>query len=435
MTNKTSGPAIALTVVLGAAPAALAQENPFSRDRFTAVQDRYQPDFDQEPARLGAFNLRSSLGLGVQQNDNIYGLGQNVIEDTILTVTPELNLTSGWTQHLLAAGVRTDVKEYQDNGDESVTDHQAFLTGRYDISPRFSVGGRLEGGQFSEQRYAPASVSNAAEPTRYDRFTSEAFSTWRSDRVQVEGGFGLIRDSYDDVPAIVAAAVAPRPVIDQDFRDQEESFVRGRLSYAVSPDVAVFIQGRASDIDFGKSNRDAERRTAQVGLSFELSSPWRGDIAVGYTEEKKKAAALQSASFDGLSVDGRLQWFPTELTTVTFNANRYAFDPGLLVGSSAAFTGGSVRIDHELRRNVVLFGEGRLSSVEFQDVDRTDDTNEFSVGVGYKFNKRVRLDASYTFRNFDSSGRDGDREAISPTSSIPRSFDQNILGLNLRLFP
>jgi hypothetical protein len=120
----------------------------------------------------------------------------------------------------------------------------------------------------------------------------------------------------------------------------------------VNPDVAVFVQGRVSEIDFGKSNRDTQRTTGQVGLSFELSSPWRGDIAVGVTREEKDAAALRGANFDGLSVDGRLQWFPTELTTVTFNANRFVFDPGLNIASTAAFAGGGVRIDHELRRNV-----------------------------------------------------------------------------------
>jgi hypothetical protein len=199
--------AIALSMALGIAPAVTAQDNPFVRDRFTAVQDRYQPDFDAEPVRAGAFQIRSNLGLGVNLNDNIYGTSRNKIEDTILLVTPEVNLNSTWSRHAVTAGVRSEVKEYQDNDGESVADYQAYLTGRYDLSGRFSVGARAEGGKFSEQRYAPASISNAAEPTRYDRFLTEVNSTWRSDRVQVEGALGLIRDSYDDVPGVAAPTV------------------------------------------------------------------------------------------------------------------------------------------------------------------------------------------------------------------------------------
>ena len=139
-------------------------------------------------------------------------------------------------------------------------------------------------------------------------------------------------------------------------------------------------------------------------------------------KEEKDAAARPDTN--GMSVDGRLQWFPTQLTTVTFTGQRDIFDPGLVGSGSAYNTTFGVRVDHELRRNVLLFGEARSRTIDFQDIDRKDDQGEFGFGLGYKLNRRARLDLSYMMRTQDSGGALADRD-----------FDQNILSAALVLYP
>lgn len=398
---------------LAIAPAS-AQKAPgqFERNRYVSAADRPQPEFDPLPVRAGAFEVRSRLGLGVRSNDNIYAESGNTTDDVIVGLAPEVELKSTWSVHELSAGVRADHREYLDQSDESSTDYTGYLRGRLDVTREFWVGASLDGGRITEQRYEPASRVNTPL-TEYDRADTALLAAFRRDRFQVEGRVGSVSSDFDN---------------GQDFRDLTESYASGRASYAISPDVAVYVQGRVADQDYdfaGSSlnpNRDGRRTTGQIGLNFELAAPFRGDIAFGYVKEEKDAAARPDTN--GMSVDGRLQWFPTQLTTVTFTGQRDIFDPGLVGSGSAYNTTFGVRVDHELRRNVLLFGEARSRTIDFQDIDRKDDQGEFGFGLGYKLNRRARLDLSYMMRTQDSGGALADRD-----------FDQNILSAALVLYP
>lgn len=433
--------AVCTLVAALAAPSAIAQENPFLRGRYIAVPERQQPEFDPEPLRAGAFLVNSSLGVGAEYNDNIYAQDISPTEDVILTINPRADIVSNWSSHALGAGIDVNHREYNDQGTESVTDYNAYVNGRLDVTRNVQLGGRVYGGRLSEQRYAPSQVNNAAEPTRFDRFGAEAYNTFRRDRIQLETTAGFIQNDYDSVPLVPDPANPGGPtVLNQDFRDVEETFLRSRASYAISPDFAVFVQAEGREyiydlaVDPSGLSRDSMHLNGQVGASFELASPFRGDIAVGYISENKYDPALDNT--DGLSVNGNLEWFPTQITTVTFTGLRTIFDPGLIGSSSAIVTNFGARVDHELRRNVIAFGTLNNGTTEFKGLvpgatpgslvayDREDDIFDVGAGLGYKLNKNARVDASYVFRTQDSSGVNADRD-----------FDQNIVRVELRLFP
>ena len=61
----------AVAIIGVSATHAHAQGDFYNRDKYEAVRDRIQPDFDPEPVRLGAFIVDSSLNLGAALNDNV----------------------------------------------------------------------------------------------------------------------------------------------------------------------------------------------------------------------------------------------------------------------------------------------------------------------------------------------------------------------------
>ncbi len=426
-----------------AAPAAIAQDNgnPFLRGRYIAVPERPQPEFDPVPVRAGAFQLDSSLGVGAEYNDNIYAQDINPTEDTILTFNPRVDARSTWSTHALGAGVNVDHREYSEESGESVTDTTAYINGRLDVTRNANLGGRIFGGRLSEQRYAPSAANNAAEPARYDRIGFEGTGSIRRDRIQLEAMVASIEDDYDSVALIPDPANPGGPTsFNLDFRDVTETYFNTRASYAVSPDMAFFVQGRVTELDYDQPvdsaglNRDASRVNGQVGASFELAAPFRGDIAVGYITENKYDSALENT--DGLSMNANLLWFPTQLTTLTFSGVRTIYDPGLSGSSSAVLTNLGVRADHELRRNLLAFGTLNTSTTDYKGgvpgatpgslvpIDREDDVFSAGAGLGFKLNRNARINATYTFRTQDSSGADSDRD-----------FDQNIFSVELRIYP
>jgi hypothetical protein len=420
--------ALAVALAGAAAPAALAQQtartpvatpppvpeqaNQFDRTRYQEVATRPQPEFDPEPVTLGGFTMDSNLGVSARFNDNIFATQGGKVDDVIVEAVPTVNLRSNWRVHELSMGATVDHREYLDNGDESATDYNAFLRGRLDVTRDFNFGGSVSGAHITEGRYAPASQGGGPQ-AEYDRVAFEASANYLRDRIQLNGYAGSQEDQFDE--AIYQ------------FRDVTETYYGGRASFAVSPAVAVFVQARQSDLDYDfagtllSPSRDATRTTIAGGFNFELSAPFRGDVAIGYVEEDKDSPTLQDT--DGVSVDARLQWFPTDLTTVTFTGARTVFDPGLPNSSSAFYTLFGVHVDHELRRNLILFGGVSGGTRDYQDINREDDLLNADVGLAWKLNKHARVETTYTYMQQDVSGLTG------------ADFDINVLSVGIRVYP
>ncbi len=406
------------TVFAGLAiPAALAQTpgNPFERGRYTAVTERRQADFDPEPLRAGAFEIWGSLGLDAAYNDNVFAEATGPDDDTIIHVRPVVEARSNWTSHALTAGVSVNHREYVANDAETSTDYEAFLDGRLDVQRSFALTGNVNAGHFTEERYLPG--NDAFDPAaEFDAVGASVGAIFRSDRIQIEGNVNTAQRDFD--PELY------------DFRDVTETGFYGRASYAVSPDVAIFVQGRTTDQDYDfpgdaqNPNRDGTQTNLQVGASFELQAPFRGEIAIGSVQEEKDDPVWTDV--DGLSVNARLMWFPTQITTVTFRGNQGVFDPGVIEFASAKNTNYGVRVDHELRRNIIIFGDVGFGKYEFEGTPtspagREDEFTDLEAGIAYKINKRIHFEFGYRLHSQDSTVED--------------SFDQNIISAGLKFYP
>jgi len=392
-----------------ATPVALAQDNPFQRGRYVDATTRIQPDFDPKPVQAGSFLISSSLGLSAEINDNVLAVSSNTETDTIIRITPRVEARSDWAVHALTFGGSVNRREYLDFKDETATDYNVFMNGRLDVSRdvQISVGGDV--GHVTEERYTAASAG-AVTPPSYDYGSTFLQARFRNDRVLIEGSVGFTREDFDQTV--------------QNFRDRDTAYVNGRLSYAVSPDVAFFFQARQSEHDFANSDRDGSQTLIDAGVNFELTAPFRGEIAVGNFKEKRDNPVY--GDVEGLNVRGRLQWFPSDLTTLTLIVNRGVIDPGLGIAASAINTTFGLRADHELYRNIVLFGEVRQEADNYQGsvIDREDDAFTFVAGGAYKVNPNMHAEIRLFSRSLESSG-----------ANAGPANDVNVITAGIRFFP
>lgn len=394
----------------------------FARDRYEAVTDRYQQDFDPEPVRLGTFRLNSSLRLGVEADDNVFADAENTESDVTVAITPTADLRSDWARNEVAGRVQVEHREYTDLGSESATQLRGELRGRLDVTRDFDLNGVVFASDEVEERRNVANLDVFEEPVSFQTAGARVGARFQRDRLRARVEGEQTDYSYDDVPLVGGG----------DFSLEERDYTfqraRTRVSYALSPDVAVFGQAEinARDyslpvfIDGNSADRDSEGYAVQVGSNFELPFLIRGDVAIGYLEDTKESSVFADVS--GLSLEADVQWFPTRLTTVSFEAGRNVIDPGLATSGSAVATDFSVRVDHELLRNVLLFGEAGMRQRDYEDVDRDDDLVDLRVGATYKMNKRFHFDGYLQRFDRDSSVANG-------------NFEQNVIGVALRIFP
>ncbi len=406
---------------------AQAQENYYSRDKYEAVTDRQQPEFDPELVRLGTFVVNANTEAGITSTSNVFAASANEQSDTIIRVGAQANARTNWNVHEIGLQVSAFRDNYLDASDESNNDFRVRARGRLDVTRAFSVGANAFAEDRAESRTEFANAIGLDRPIQFQRTGGGLSTNYNVDRVRWNASVDV--SDYDFEDGQVAGGTN---TFDQDFRDRTVVNARSRLTYALSPDLAVFGQASVNSAEYDNlqftgltpRSRDSEGYTIEAGVNFELKALVRGDIAVGYFSEDK--ADNTFADVTGLSLDGRMQWFPSRLTTVTFDAGRRVVDLGLIEAPTATQTQLGVRVDHELRRNIILSLSGRRSDNSYDDIDRNEDVIQLGMQGVYKINKRVHIEAFARYLNRDVSGA---QVTGNPTFSV------NLIGIGFKLFP
>lgn len=421
--NIKASAVTAITLSLLSTTAYAQVDNYYSRDKYESVRDRAQPDFDAEPVRLGAFQVRPELSVGVLATDNVFATSSNEESDVLARVAASVLGRTDWSNHELNfdAGISRD--EYADYSDESTTNGRVSVGGVIDVSREVSLAGRAFYRDEAQSRTLFVGSTGLRKPIRYQTQGVELTGTYRNDRYLWRTSASVQEADFED-----GISSLDNSVVDQQFRDNQALRARTRLSYALTPNLAIFAQATASQVEFDNPRngrfRDSDGYTVAGGVNFELASLVRGDIAVGYMEEDKKDDFFSDV--DGLSVDGRLEWFPTRLTTVEFLAGRRVADNGLLSSPSSLQTRLGARVDHELKRNIILTARAELLNDDYQEVTREDDVIEIEGIATYKMNKRVHLDA-FVRRN--------ERDVSGTSRFYDPGYVVNVVGLAVRLHP
>lgn len=375
----------------------------FKRDKNVTVRERPRPDYEAVGIKTGGFTLYPRVTATVEHNDNIYANDVLVESDTIWRVKPEVAARSNWSRHALGAFASASINRYSDFDTENTEEYTLGVNGRLDIVRGSNVSGSVQYQKLTEPRTSPQSPASSAKPIEYELFTSKLTGVKEFNRVRLTGRLTDYDYNYDDGVSVGTLAVPARPV-DQDFRDRNEFYFSGKAEYAVSPDTALFLQvvGNNKDYDLATSDRSSDGYVATVGSNFELTDVIRGDIAVGYMKQSYDSPLYNK--IDGFSAEGKLEWFPTALTTLTATGGR-TIEESTTSGSPGYISNTiGVNIDHELLRNVLLSANASYGKDAYEKIDRDDKRTGAGASVAYLLNRRVGVFLTYTYLKQDSSG-------------------------------
>lgn len=393
-----------MSALLASGSFAQEEEDFFARDKYQAVTDRSQPEFDPISIRTGGFDVRPEVRFSTGFTSNLFATSANEVDDIFIGIAPSIGFESTWSRHALDFSGQLDHREYSDTSSESRTNIELGASGRIDVSNALHLFGAAQVEDQNEPRSNIASLQDAVEPVEYSRVGGEAGAQYQSGRLRLRGAVGLVTFDYDDVELNSGLFQ------DQDFRDRDETTVRVRTAYAVERDWAIFAEVDFSESDydapniFNALNRDFSTTSLRVGTNFELASLLRGDVGIGGFQSEFDDPTV--ADVDGVSVDGNLQWFVSQLTTVTLGAARGVIDPGLVQTNAAVRTNVGIRADHELMRNVIVTGEARFTNFDFENVNRNDDRWNLSTSAIWKLNPNIWLDGSLQLTDQTSNVQD-----------------------------
>lgn len=410
-----AGAAIALVVDIGGAwaqqtvqdqSAETAYSN-FKRDRNVSVRQRPHPGYEALGIREGAFMVWPKLNATVEYNNNIFATGANQQDDTVWHVTPEVDVTSNWSRHALDLYARGTFNRYSSFTSENTDDYSIGGQGRLDILRSAQVNGGADWSRLTEPRTSAASLGQA-KPVQYEMASAFLSGAREFNRLRLSGRVDVRNFLYLN-------ETGNRP---QHDRDHEVATVTARADYAVSPDTALFVQVAGNDRNYrlgatpsvlaaypGFQNRDSKGVEALVGANFELSALWRGEVGVGYLHQKYDNPKFGTTS--GFGARAQVEWFPTQLTTVTFTGSRTIEDAGIVGASGYLSTNLGAQVDHELLRNVIVSAQAGYGNDDYKGIDRNDKRYTAGVSATYLLNRSVGVTVGYNHFKQNSRGTAG----------------------------
>lgn len=393
----------------------------FARDRNVAVNQRPREGYEARGLRMGTFLAYPKLSVTAEHNDNIFATDGAEVDDLIWRVTPEIALNSDWSRHALGAYARTVLNRYQDFDSENTTDYGAGVNGRLDLLRFTTLNGSFDWASLTEPRTSPDSPGTAAEPVQYDLASLRLIGEHTVNRLRFQGRYAFQRFDYETPPRIGGG------IVDQTFRDRNVSMLSGRVDYAVSPDTALFFEvignKRAYDVPGTATevNRDSDGVQFLAGANFELGAVTRGEVAVGYLKQSFDDPRLDE--IDGFGARAQVEWFPTQLTTVTFNGSR-TIEDSATPGTGAYLSSNiGAQVDHELMRNVILTARAAYGEDEYDVIGRRDERQTAGLSATYLLNRSIGLTASYSYDRRDTvKGVGNDFKANKIAATITAQF-------------
>jgi len=374
----------------------------YSRGRNTSVLEREKPELRPLGILAGSFILSPKLALGVNFSDNVYQTNTPKVDDTYFAISPAIAAKSNWSRHslLLTSGANLTRYVTQDRHNES--GWYVGGAGRLDVGAESSVDVEARTARLFESPFSGAALGGFATELPYQRSVVLVRGNYVSNQFRVVGAVDYTK--YNFLPAETLAGLT----VSQDNRDRAISRITGQVEYGLVPGASLFVQVGYTDISYSEPlaplvpNRDSHTVRVIAGASFDLTSLIRGSIGVGYLDRSFRAGIYQGMR--GLSFEGKIEYFPSQLTTIGITIRRQAED-STIPGSSGYYnTGGSLRVDHELLRNLLLAATLDYEVDDYRGVDSRAHVLRTGGEARYMISRNITLGGNINYGKRTSTG-------------------------------
>lgn len=396
---------LVVTTVFGAPNLAVAQnyDNPGLGELPVTVHPQ---DFKPLGIRAGSFMLHPGVQLAAEFTDNVFYTAEDEQSDTVWHIRPYITGQSTWSQHSFNVRLAADIGRHQDYDFRDYEDYFVLVNGRVDVRNRSYLSYNLDWMQLHESLNNRTS-QQGIKPTIYTLFGAGLGYDHTFNRFSLGGRVDWRQFDYDNNIGFDGE------VIDNQDRDRDEFLWQLLAGYQFRSDMQAFgtVSGYTRDydqeLDRSGINRDSDGWAATTGINFTMTGKLDGDVYVAYRNESFDDPRLLDVN--GWSGGAGLHWTPTRMTSVgaridsSIEATTYQYSSGYFM------TLYSVRVDHELLRDLQLSAQAsyRVNDYQLTD-DAPDDARskdklwQFGVGLNYFFNRHVFVSASWTHDDLSS---------------------------------
>jgi hypothetical protein len=375
----------------------------YDRGRNVSVLQRSRPDYTAVGFHVSDFTIFPKVDVSLNYDDNIYDLQSGAVGDAIVTAIPEIDVQSNWSRNAVSGRVWAQQDWYAKYSSEDAVQYGGDLTGRFDFG-QSTLTGEVLSGQHAQLRSALINIGGGFPVHRapFDTTELNAQLAHEFTRLRLSARVDYQINTYQNGETSAGAVV-----VYKDLNHQTLNY-GGKAELAVSADTAVYVTagGNSQQYVMGEPaitfTRNSSGYEVDAGLNFDLTRLLRGELQVGYLSQTFVSPLFKPIS--GPSAQGQLEWFLTQLTTVTVQASRSVADAMVPNAGGFLASNAKLEVDHELLRNLILSANAWIGQDQYNGIDRTDDRHSIGLSANWLFNRWVGLTFAYNYSDQRSSG-------------------------------
>ncbi|MPT47035.1 MAG: hypothetical protein E2598_01280 [Sphingobium sp.] len=363
--------------------------------RGETVMERRRPEYDPVGLPMGSFRLFPQATVRGNYSNNIFR-NKGSKSDVYTTIYGGVTARSTWSRHALILDGSVDQTLYATYSSEDALQYKVNAATRLDISSDAQLNVTLGRQRDVLDRTAIDNDLPDTSLVKADRDNATATLNVVSGNViaRLGGSYSKrdYKDSYND----------DGTVLSQQYRDVSDYGLNGRLAYELTPGRRAFVSLAYNRMDHRlatSANRNLRQWEMLAGISSDITSLIRGQIAVGYI-----IANFDDETKDtrrGLTADVQLDYLYSELTTFTLKGRRSVRNMASVSASAAFVTEVSLGVNHELLRNLILTGEGSYEVADY--IDGTNVTKAWTARfrANWMVDRHLRVNGGVNWRKRD----------------------------------
>jgi hypothetical protein len=381
----------------------LPEDKPQLDKRYTAVLERIQPGYVAPGIPLGIFQLAPSIGITGLYDDNLFGREDAPVADSFVRVEPGVQLQSQTTRNRLSLDAHGTIDQYLHRKTEDIADYSVTARGLFEFDHATTLSAGLRAESDHQSRLSQDIFAQTVTPIYYTQQSGALALTHDFDRLRLTATGRVARFDFRD------GRLADGSVYDQQASDSMSYRAGLRASYEQTPSLAWFVSAsrnirrfRVGTLDTPK--RDSEGFELLAGAVFEPAALIRGSVGIGYIQQRFRLPYY--TDLGGVGFNASVQFFPTQLTTVTLKGNRSVLDSGIPGSGGYLSTRASIQVDHEWLRQLILSASIGHENNRFNNLDRIDERLTAQASATYRINRHAALKLGYARLDQSSHGTD-----------------------------
>jgi len=354
------------------------------------VLSRARPDYQPPGIPIDSFLVSPSIEEGLGYDSNVLGSPGSPGSWTLGT-HPSVQVKSNWSRDAVSGILGLDDTRYLDTPSQSRTDATAafggtLAIGRDDLTLAAAYLDR------HEDRTALDALPSDT-PIAFRLFDARIDYTMVLDRLALTPNLDFSNYQYSNTTILGAPA-------SQSYRNR--NIVAGGVTarYEIMPLQNALLVLRATSTNYlvpqaGQPTRNSTGALLLAGLSDDRDAIWRYRLLLGW--EQREFAASAYPAHGAPVAEAELIWAPTGMTTVTGTLTRSIEDAAQEGVSGYTRTAGTLTIDHEYERNILLQATGGVQHADFLQGGGQQTAFLFGLGVTWLIDRQMSASATYDF--------------------------------------